>query len=1400
MASNKELRCIVSNAIDSGMSSEEDVRSKFITPFLKWLGYPDCCRAENFPVYFSEGSTKRTKQADYILFSEEGFKEHKDKKREDMEWVQDHCLLVVEAKKEGEMPETFVQPQFYRHWTKALAYIITDGSVLSGFLFSQDTADYQMVNCRTEDLWNDARSEAFTYNELKSLKRGKLDVKTYITNLVHNWVPYPEQLLYEPVENYIQRWIRKRISLKKDGQRDTDDQYDPNDDHQVKTLLDAAQEEKQIVLIGEAGTGKSCELKQLAYQLSLEKQTIPVMFSLREYTDEPIEMIVKDKTGREFSENSILILDAFDEIDEQCVSCFIRRLQSYTDQYPIQKIVLSTRSSFYKFSNEYGGSGYLSGFQEYELCPVKDTDIDNYLQENEISIKGFEQAVQKSELSDMIKVPFYLSKMVQYYKKNASLPDRNVMMELLIRESLLFDDHKYTIKRSPDDEIEVFFSVLEKAAFLMQVSMKQTIPDDMSRKVFDDRERDSLRQCGLWVRDSQGNGRFEHSLFQEYLCARFLSTLSLDSVLSVIESKKVPGRIKIHWIESTTFLLQIKPEHPLMYWIFKNDPFVAMRNRPDRLNIETRNRIFREVWKKFNSDSLVFIREDSVTKQFAYFGQTNECCSLLCYEVRTNPITQIRLNALRVLKCMEEYGDTAFDVREVLRECIEDSEEKAYVKIEAIYILDRNTIYMEDDISWLLKLQEAQQDPDVRICIYHYILHHGLQETCLDFIFEGIDFLNNRFYRRKHSIQLVLGKLLKGIHTRAALHMTFEKICDCNRIITDIYDFLAIITNLIENAVVLYKEGCKEFAADLIKLHITSVAEWRKDAITAITWKALGEINQRRGAFDAVLKEYTDHPCFASILKSTLDAPNLKALLAYFQGGGIVTEAVMEELMICYQEDSSEYRDMAEAVYNKTGIYPTAHHHEKENVLQQEYQAYFNSLFDQGAFRLLLNDLLDFYHKDQLTFCDLKKQPEDGFLIRDGSGLRTLWDKLYSFVDGREEQLVTDFCSLVQWEYFSISEIYELLIYHRDDLMVDANQINYIREYTERILRIIDFDAELSYGYSQSTEISITNRLCYVCFFSSRFDFELDDKIYEKMLLVPSDFFETLIEDGDTGIAQYLLDHLSRDNVRRLIKEYWEQRTPKRIPAEGYIVYARNQNWSGLIHQTEDILRDSFSTEFLKTECIRYLKKWKEDADILRTYFNIADRSFQRCLLQQSSIEDLVEEDKNWLKKEIEKIVKKFPPEDRDNVEYLGILISLNSRYGLERYYDISERLNGIPDDCGAFGVSSITEAIRDITDISLLDIIEKLTILAYGNGFKDNSIYGLKNSVGHAFVCLGIQFPKQVLDCLKRIKSNCDAASDLAYFCGFYIDELLTIQLRNSDVSIRNRKALELYESLVSY
>lgn len=165
------IQAIINEYRKSQIQSEAEVRSKFVVPLLEALGYPSELRAEEFLVYGYGGREPlNAKDADFILFTESDFGKHRNNTQKSKKWVQEHSLLIIEAKKPGKMPADLGQAQFYTMWTKAVAYIETDGEYFKGYYLNPISSDMEIIDVEVDKLAKRSELQNFSYKNILTLK------------------------------------------------------------------------------------------------------------------------------------------------------------------------------------------------------------------------------------------------------------------------------------------------------------------------------------------------------------------------------------------------------------------------------------------------------------------------------------------------------------------------------------------------------------------------------------------------------------------------------------------------------------------------------------------------------------------------------------------------------------------------------------------------------------------------------------------------------------------------------------------------------------------------------------------------------------------------------------------------------------------------------------------------------------------------------------------------------------------------------------------------------------------------------------------------------------------------------------------------------------------------------
>ncbi len=212
-----KLFSIVSEFQSSLIQSEAEVRSKLIVPLTECLGYPSSCRAEEFPVYGYEGRKKLpAKNVDFLMFSDPHFAENRNRNEKQIRWVHNHSLLVVEAKKPTEPVDDVGQPMYYSIWTRAIAYLQTNGIRIRGFYRETLTSDLVIIDCLLSELANTNEIAYFSYENISRIKQESLEnTQQFLRNIDNGTIISRDEDLHLP--NHVINYMRIMLGRNSEG-------------------------------------------------------------------------------------------------------------------------------------------------------------------------------------------------------------------------------------------------------------------------------------------------------------------------------------------------------------------------------------------------------------------------------------------------------------------------------------------------------------------------------------------------------------------------------------------------------------------------------------------------------------------------------------------------------------------------------------------------------------------------------------------------------------------------------------------------------------------------------------------------------------------------------------------------------------------------------------------------------------------------------------------------------------------------------------------------------------------------------------------------------------------------------------------------------------------------------
>lgn len=258
------------------------------------------------------------------------------------------------------------------------------------------------------------------------------------------------RISYASVSDYIPRWV----SLYEDTNQSS--LLRLMEQEKRLSLRGAVQKHKKILMLCDAGMGKSIELQNLAHELSNRFHTF--LYLLENYSGQDIQELLPE-SYRQLPPNRIaLLLDGYDELNSEFAKTFRNKIKQYTQDAPAVNIVISSRSNFCgnESRNE---SRTFPGFYVYVLEKLDEADLRKYLKSAGIDITLFWKCAYVKGVSDLAFNPFYLLRLASIYAKDNDLPPKNQLMDRLIAETFNVDDQKFSGEL--DERYVELFSSLE---------------------------------------------------------------------------------------------------------------------------------------------------------------------------------------------------------------------------------------------------------------------------------------------------------------------------------------------------------------------------------------------------------------------------------------------------------------------------------------------------------------------------------------------------------------------------------------------------------------------------------------------------------------------------------------------------------------------------------------------------------------------------------------------------------------------------------------------------------------------------------------------------------------------------------------------------------------------------
>lgn len=367
------------------------------------------------------------------------------------------------------------------------------------------------------------------------------------------------------------------------------------------------------------------------------------------------------------------------------------------------------------------------------------------------------------------------------------------------------------------------------------------------------------------------------------------------------------------------------------------------------------------------------------------------------------------------------------------------------------------------------------------------------------------------------------------------------------------------------------------------------------------------------------------------------------------------------------------------------------------------------------------------------------------------------------------DKKIINFLSYINcWEDFSILKIYRE-IKKRINLQVNEEQINYIKDYCLKSVEQIDFEEETEYRKDGSSTYSA--RCVWCVFFANYFEFDYRTDIILNMLLVDPYLFGD--EKHESVFADYITKRIDSDTLKQQICSNLKNGKVKGNLAEPYLEYCLKNGMEDALELADTILKDCGYREWIRKKALDYVYGIKGYDYVIERYLQNTDGAMLHLMADKFN------------KYKDERLIQRMIVENQasaDEFAFLKKLIEAESEFGLERYYQIAKEKNAVPDLNQ--DVYEITNVIGEISEEKNIDILLKLVLLRFQDGFQDKPYFGLYNSTYKALKNIAQNSPLKVIQHLEKVKTDNYDNLELRSYCSHLLMEIEEEYLNQEDKS----------------
>ncbi len=422
-----------------------------------------------------------------------------------------------------------------------------------------------------------------------------------------------------------------------------------SDSSERSSLFEVVISQRLVVLLGEAGMGKSTELEYMNNALG-ETGWVVRHRRFRDFGTNPIGI---DFPDQEFPKTA-LILDGLDETDVQGAKIAI---EAFVRTYSHTHVIVSCRANIFLPST-------LDAFRVFHLQRLNWQEIREFV-EKQLSTRSqhFLSLFASRDHYELLFNPFFLRRLIDYYRDNKfqAPSSKTVLLDYLIKKAL--DQRLQQLERSSNKLRQECLQSLEKLAFVMECLGENVIEDsDFEQLMSDETERLFVLKKSSLIEWRNGKWAFAHRNFQEYLAACVLFKIKNSSTLrEILGTKPSHDKISNVWTNTLAYFSELIKDQadiyrPILDWMMRDNPEIVVNFEPS-LFPRTARLEFLNAQLRYHEEHCIVMGYALVPKMADFIKEVPGIAEILIEEFKPSKTWHGRLSAVRL---MEESEPSKF--------------------------------------------------------------------------------------------------------------------------------------------------------------------------------------------------------------------------------------------------------------------------------------------------------------------------------------------------------------------------------------------------------------------------------------------------------------------------------------------------------------------------------------------------------------------------------------------------------------------------------------------------------------------------------------------------------------------------------------------------------------------